>query len=314
MRAGSYKVALVHYTAIAVAGILLAYVALRAFLLLGILYVIGAVGGLIVSLVVGALAGAIPGRGEAKPNNPWTLVMPVALNAAILFSLVSYGYSNLALMGTSMVVLFLANRGFKPPEPDMARGVIGGFAAFIVVLVLSLLTNLFLQGRLEPLGGYNGTLLYTGIAPAASSGGLEAQFWAFIMLFVVAVSEEMWRAATYYNVLANSSHRLATVIATTWFLFMHVPSRMQYGLQAPVIIALIGIATLTMWFFARGDIWAMVVAHGIYNTALAGIAYGMLPVELLLLAIFVYAVWYSGSGVTVEIPEKVAEKVKGVVA
>jgi membrane protease YdiL (CAAX protease family) len=72
---------------------------------------------------------------------------------------------------------------------------------------------------------------------------------------------------------------------------MHTPSRLQYGILAPVVIALLGAVMLVfMVFFRRNpSVWTGVVMHATYNTLLAGVYYGTLLLDLAVLAVLLYA-------------------------
>jgi predicted Abi (CAAX) family protease len=122
--------------------------------------------------------------------------------------------------------------------------------------------------------------------------GLEGQLYAVQAFLIVALGEELWsRMLLGYGGSAVAGPRTAWFWSTLWFLYMHTPSRIQYGILAPVIIALLGTIMLVfMVFFRRNpSVWTGVVMHATYNTLLAGVYYGTLLLELAVLAVLLYA-------------------------
>jgi membrane protease YdiL (CAAX protease family) len=72
---------------------------------------------------------------------------------------------------------------------------------------------------------------------------------------------------------------------------MHTPSRLQYGMLAPVIIAILGtvMVVFLLFFRRRPSVWTGVTMHAVYNTLLIGVYYGTLLLELAVLAVLLYA-------------------------
>ena len=255
--------------------------------------------------VTGLAAGGaflIGGEGGAEPRLPpeWVAMAPLALNSLCFVSLVEGGFSHFLLFGASFALLFLTVRPKFPP-PSMTSGVIAGFAAFVVVLLLSFFMQLF--------GVEIELLQLLGLAPVmdAEKG---MQFYGWYMLLVVAVAEEMWRAATYYNLLPAVGARAAAALATYWFIWMHLPGRILYGPLAAYILLLIGVGTLIMWYLCRGDYWGMTVAHAVYNTAVASLGTGLFLVEFALLGFLLFALWTERRKTKIEIATALPVEVK----
>jgi len=303
------KILAAHGFAILASGIFLALALGGAGGLFGFLFMaLGAVVVLLSLVVVSLVGGAAyltGGAGSAEVRLPpeWVALAPLALNSLIFASLVSGGFSHALLFAIAFPLLFLTVKPKFPPA-SMTMGVVGGFAAFVVVLVLSYMFGYVLNAEID-----------LGQLVALSPVDVKRmQVYGWYMLLVVAVAEEMWRAATYYNLVPAVGQRAAAALATAWFVWMHLPGRVLYGALAPAILLLIGAGTLTMWFLSKGDYWGMVAAHAVYNTAIASFGTGMMLVELALLAAFLWAIWVERRRPKIEIAATVPAELRGVVA
>lgn len=216
-----------------------------------------------------------------------TLLLPAtsALMFVALFSSAGGGYFYWVTMVMAVALMLLYKPG-KMPKPDIKLGVLGGVAMFIAAI---LLTSVFsVAGLLS--SPQDALLSWT---PVSLEGqGLAGQLYAVQTFLIVALGEELWaRLALGYGGSAVAGPRTAWFWSTLWFLYMHTPSRLQYGLLAPAVIALLGAVTLVfMVFFRRNpSVWTGVVMHATYNTLLAGVYYGTLLLDLAVLAVLLYA-------------------------
>jgi hypothetical protein len=303
----SGKVLAAHAAAVLATGLLLVY-ALSGAGLFGLLFAalaaLAVLGSLFVAALVGGAAYLVGGAGSAEVRLPpeWVALAPLALNSLVFASLVTGGFSHALLFAIAFPLLFLAVKPKFPPA-SMTLGVVGGFAAFVAVLLLSYLFALALDVKID---------LAQLVALTPVDAGMQVYGW--YMLLVVAVAEEMWRAATYYNLVPAVGQRAAAALATAWFVWMHLPGRIVYGPLAPVILLIIGAGTLVMWYMCKGDYWGMVAAHAVYNTAIASFGTGMMLVELALLAVFLWALWVERRRPKIEIAATVPAELKEVVA
>ena len=304
----SGKVLAAHAAAVLATGLLLVY-ALSGAGLFGLLFAalaaLAVLGSLFVTALVGGAAYLVGGAGSAEVRLPpeWVALAPLALNSLVFASLVTGGFSHALLFAIAFPLLFLAVKPKFPPA-SMTLGVVGGFAAFVAVLLLSYLFALALDVEID----------LTQLVALTPVDAERMQVYGWYMLLVVAVAEEMWRAATYYNLVPAVGQRAAAALATAWFVWMHLPGRIVYGPLAPVILLIIGAGTLVMWYMCRGDYWGMVAAHAVYNTAIASFGTGMMLVELALLAAFLWALWVERRRPKIEIAATVPVELREVVA
>jgi len=304
----SGKVLAAHAAAVLATGLLLVY-ALSGAGLFGLLFAalaaLAVLGSLFVTALVGGAAYLVGGAGSAEVRLPpeWVALAPLALNSLVFASLVTGGFSHALLFAIAFPLLFLAVKPKFPPA-SMTLGVVGGFAAFVAVLLLSYLFALALDVEID----------LTQLVALTPVDAERMQVYGWYMLLVVAVAEEMWRAATYYNLVPAVGQRAAAALATAWFVWMHLPGRIVYGPLAPVILLIIGAGTLVMWYMCRGDYWGMVAAHAVYNTAIASFGTGMMLVELALLAVFLWALWVERRRPKIEIAATVPVELREVVA
>ncbi len=232
---------------------------------------------------LGMLASRFESADRAEPRlQGWGVAYPVALNSMLFMSLLQGTYSQLALLGASLVgmLVLVRPRLSRPSATAVYRGVIGGFAAFVAVLLLS-----YILGSLG---------LSAGLAEVSLSisGGLgSAEVYGWYMLAVVAIAEEAWRFATLLVTGSRGDWGTAVAVSFAWFIWMHAPSRFAaVGPLAFVVLALIGLAAVIIWYFTR-SFWGMVVGHAVYNTLLAGVYYGTLLVDVVLLFALVYSIY-----------------------
>jgi hypothetical protein len=259
---------------------------------------------LVTTALVGGAAYLVGGAGSAEVRLPpeWVALAPLALNSLVFVSLVTGGFSHALLFAIAFPLLFLTVRPKFPPA-SMTLGVVGGFAAFVAVLLLSYLFRYALNAEID----------LSQLVALAPLGAEQMQVYGWYMLLVVAVAEEMWRAATYYNLVPAVGRHAAAALTTAWFVWMHLPGRILYGWRAPAILLVIGAGTLVMWYLCKGDYWGMVAAHAVYNTAIVSFGSGLMLVELALLALFLWALWVERRKPKIEIAVPAAVK-EGVVA
>jgi hypothetical protein len=302
------KILAAHAAVVLATGLLLVY-ALSGAGLFGLLFAalaaLAVLGSLFVAALVGGAAYLVGGAGSAEVRLPpeWVALAPLALNSLVFASLVTGGFSHALLFAIAFPLLFLTVKPKFPPA-SMTLGVVGGFAAFVAVLLLSYLFGYVLNAEID---------LSQLVALTPVDAG-RMQFYGWYMLLVVAVAEEMWRAATYYNLIPAIGKRAAAAVATAWFVWMHLPGRIAYGQLAPVILFIIGAGTLVMWYVCKGDYWGMVAAHAVYNTAIASFGTRTMLVELALLAVFLWALWVERRRPKIEIAATVPVELKEVVA
>jgi hypothetical protein len=294
------KVLAAHAAAVLATGLLLVY-ALSGAGLFGLLFAalaaLAVLGSLFVTALVGGAAYLVGGAGSAEVRLPpeWVALAPLALNSLVFASLVTGGFSHALLFAIAFPLLFLTVRPKFPPA-SMTLGVVGGFAAFVAVLILSYLFGYVLNAKID----------LSQLIALTPVGAMQLYGW--YMLLVVAVAEEVWRAATYYNLVAAVGQRAAAALATAWFVWMHLPGRIAYGWLAPAILFIIGAGTLVMWYMCKGDYWGMVAAHAVYNTAIVSFGRGTMLVELALLAVFLWALWVERRRPKIEIAAAVPVK------
>jgi hypothetical protein len=215
-----------------------------------------------------------------------TLLLPavnILMFVALLVRLGAFFYWNIMVMAVAFMLLY---KPPKMPRPNILWGVLGGVAMFItVILVISILTIAGVQGATT-----EAVLLAWSIPEMGQ--GVAAQLEAILEFLVIALGEELWARLTLgYGGSAVAGPRTAWFWSTYWFLFMHTPSRLQYGMLAPVILAILGTVMVVFLLFFRKNpsVWTGVVMHATYNTLLAGVYYGTLLLELAVLAVLLYA-------------------------
>jgi hypothetical protein len=231
-----------------------------------------------------------------------TLLLPATstLMFVALFSSAGGGYFYWVTMVMSVAFLLL----YKPPKmprPNIRWGVLGGVVMFIAAILLT--SVLSAAGLLS-----SPQVALLSWTPISMEGqGLAGQLYAVQAFLVVALGEELWARLTLgYGGSAVAGPRTAWFWSTLWFLYMHTPSRLQYGVLAPVILALLGTVMVVFLLFFRKNpsIWTAVVMHATYNTLLAGVYYGTLLLDLAVLAVLLYALSrVTETKVVVKLPE-----------
>jgi hypothetical protein len=239
-----------------------------------------------------------------------TLMLP-AVNALMfiaLFSSAGGGYFYWVTMVMS-VALMLLYKPQKMPKPDIKWGVLGGVTMFITAVLLTSLLSI--AGALT--APETMLLAWARLSLSEGQDPLAAQLYAVQAFLIVALGEELWaRLSLGYGGAAVAGPRTAWFWSTLWFLYMHTPSRIQYGPLAPVVIALLGTIMLVfMAFFRRNpSVWTGVTMHAVYNTLLAGMYYGTLLLDLAVLAVLLYALSKATeTKVVVKLPKLVEEVV-----
>jgi hypothetical protein len=200
----------------------------------------------------------------------------------------------------------------KMPKPDIKVGVLGGFVMFIVALLVSILLGQLGVAKTEEAV----QALQFSWVPVSLSQGEDsplAQLTAIQMFLIVAMGEELWARLTLgFGATSLVGPRTAWFWASFWFLFMHTPSRLQYGLLAPVIIAFLGVVMIPFFIFFRKNpnVFTGVIMHATYNTLVAGFSYGTLLVDVTVLAVLVYvASKVTEARVEIKLPETLKEVV-----
>jgi len=210
------------------------------------------------------------------------------------------------------IAFMLLYKSPKLPKPDMRIGVLGGFTMFIVAIIVSVLLGAF---GIADSGQTVQALQFAWIPVdlGADANPIVAQLTAIQMFLIVAMGEELWARLTLgFGATALTGVRTAWFWSTFWFLFMHVPSRLQYGLLAPVIIALLGTVMIPFLVFFRKNpnVFTGIVMHATYNTLISGYVYGTLLVDLAVLAILVYVTSkVTEAKVEIKLPETIKEVV-----
>lgn len=198
----------------------------------------------------------------------------------------------------------------KMPKPDIKVGILGGFTMFIVAILVSILLGAFkIADTKQTLQALQ--FAWVPVNFDTNANPITAQLIAIEMFLIVAMGEELWARLTMgYGATSITGPRTAWFWASFWFLFMHTPSRLQYGSLAPVIIAVLGIVMIPFFlFFKRNpNVFTAVVMHATYNTLVSGFSYGTLLVDVIILAVLVYAVSkVTEAKVEIKLPETIKE-------
>nr|ADJ54286.1 abortive infection protein [archaeon enrichment culture clone 1(2010)] len=198
----------------------------------------------------------------------------------------------------------------KMPKPDIKIGVMGGFTMFIVAILVSILLGEFkIADTKQTLQALQ--FAWVPVNFDTNANPITAQLTAIEMFLIVAMGEELWARLTMgFGATSITGPRTAWFWASFWFLFMHTPSRLQYGLLAPVIIALLGIVMIPFFVFFRKNpnIFTGIIMHATYNTLVSGFSYGTLLVDVIVLAVLVYvASKVTEAKVEIKLPETIKE-------
>jgi hypothetical protein len=200
----------------------------------------------------------------------------------------------------------------KMPKPDIKVGALGGFTMFIVAILVSILLGEF---KIADSNTMLQALQFAWIPVSfdANANPITAQLTAIQMFLIVAMGEELWARLTLgFGATSLVGPRTAWFWASFWFLFMHTPSRLQYGLLAPVIIAFLGVVMIPFFIFFRKNpnVFTGVIMHATYNTLVSGFSYGTLLVDVAVLAVLVYvASKVTEAKVEIKLPETLKEVV-----
>jgi hypothetical protein len=197
----------------------------------------------------------------------------------------------------------------KMPKPDIRIGVMGGFTMFIVAILVSFLLGKF---KIADSTQMLQALQFSWIPVSLdTTDPVNAQLTAIQMFLIVAMAEELWARLTMgFGATSLVGPRTAWFWASFWFLFMHTPSRLQYGLLAPVIIAFLGIVMIPFFIFFRKNpnVFTGIIMHATYNTLVSGFSYGTLLVDVVVLLVLVYvASKVTEAKVEIKLPETVKE-------
>jgi len=198
----------------------------------------------------------------------------------------------------------------KMPKPDIRLGVLGGFTMFVVALLVSILLGEF---KISDPKTMLQALQFSWIPVNfdTDANPITAQLTAIEMFLIVAMGEELWARLTMgFGATSLVGPRTAWFWASFWFLFMHTPSRLNYALLAPVIIALLGIVMIPFFVFFRKNpnIFTGIIMHATYNTLVSGFSYGTLLVDVIMLLVLVYiASKVTEAKVEIKLPETVKE-------
>jgi len=232
--------------------------------------------------------------------------------SVLMFGSLFYGmgfmfYWLTIVMAVAFILLY---KPPKMPKPDIKVGVLGGFTMFIVAVLVSILLGEFkIMDSKQTLQALQ--FAWIPVSFDTNANPITAQLTAIEMFLIVAMGEELWARLTMgFGATALTGPRTAWFWSSFWFLFMHTPSRLQYGLLAPVIIALLGIVMVPFFIFFRKNpnVFTGIIMHATYNTLVTGFSYGTLLADVIVLGILVYvASKITEAQVEIKLPETVKE-------
>ena len=262
--------------------------------------------------LAGYLLAPPPTAGSVGGFRHQLLVFLLPSTSVLMFGSLFYGMGFMFYWVTiTMAIAFmLLYKPPKMPKPDIRIGVLGGFTMFIVAILVSVLLGAF---NIADSGQTIQALQFAWVPVRldADSNPITAQFTAIEMFLIVAIGEELWARLTMgFGATALTGPRTAWFWSSFWFLFMHVPSRLQYGLFAPVIIAVLGTVMIPFYVFLRKNpnIFTSIIMHATYDTLISGYVYGTLLVDLAVLAVLVYVTSkVTEAKVEIKLPETVKE-------
>jgi len=281
-------------------------------LILGFIAVLCMVVALIFGLTGYFLAPSPTASSEGFKKQLLTFLLPST--AILMFGSLFYGMGFMFywVVITMAVAFTLLYKPPKMPKPDIRLGVMGGFTMFIVAILVSFLLGEFkiadTKTTLQAL-----QFSWVPVSLDADANPITAQLTAIEMFLIVAMGEELWARLTMgFGATSLVGPRTAWFWASFWFLFLHTPSRLQYGLLAPVVIALLGTVMIPFFVFFRKNpnIFTGIIMHATYNTLVSGFSYGTLLVDVIMLGVLVYiASKVTEAKVEIKIPEKLTEVV-----
>jgi hypothetical protein len=239
-----------------------------------------------------------------------TLLLPST--CALMFGSLFYrmGFTFYWVTIVMAVAFTLLYKPPKMPKPDIRLGVLGGFTMFIVALLVSMLLGQLGVAKTEE-AVQALQFSWVPVSLSQGEGSPLAQLTAIQMFLIVAMGEELWARLTLgFGATSLVGPRTAWFWASFWFLFMHTPSRLQYGLLAPVIIALLGTIMVPFFVFFRRNpsVFTAMIMHATYNTLISGFSYGTLLVDVVVLALIIYVVSkVTEAKVEIKLPETIKE-------
>ncbi|MEM1690799.1 MAG: hypothetical protein QXF05_04470 [Thermofilaceae archaeon] len=213
---------------------------------------------------------------------------PLPLLAATAVTIVAYlsvmrlpgAALYLGMAGASIALLVLSRPRFTG-RFSVAKGLLAGFVMFVVAMFLVLLVS-FTMGLDF---GEAAALVRLGW----NTGNRTLQTAALENLLVVAPVEELWRFSVLSSFLASGAgYPEATWMVNAWFIFLHAPTRLQYGWIGLVVLAIIGVVVVPFWLLGgREHPLNAIVAHATYNTLISSLG-PLLLVEVPVLLLLVY--------------------------
>ncbi|MEM1810275.1 MAG: hypothetical protein QXQ60_05180 [Thermofilum sp.] len=214
---------------------------------------------------------------------------PLPLLAAIAVTIVAYlsilrlpgAALYLGMGGASIALLALARPRFTG-RFSIAKGLLAGFAMFVVAMFLVLLLSFTMGLDINEAAA----LVRLGWTAA---GNQTLQTTAIQQIMIVAPIEELWRFSVLASFLASgANYPEATWMVNAWFIFLHAPTRLRYGLIGLVVLAIIGIVVIPFWLLGgREHPLNAIVAHATYNTLISSLG-PMLLIEVPILLLLVY--------------------------
>lgn len=213
---------------------------------------------------------------------------PLPLLAATAVTIVAYlsvmrlpgAALYLGMAGASIALLVLSRPRFTG-RFSIAKGLLAGFVMFVVAIFLVLLVSFTMGLDFEQAMGL--------VRLGWNTGNHTLQTTAIEMMMIVAPIEELWRFSVLSSFLASGAgYPEATWMVNAWFIFLHAPTRLQYGWIGLVVLTIIGVVVVPFWLLGgREHPLNAIVAHATYNTLISSLG-PMLLVEVPILLLLVY--------------------------
>jgi len=200
-----------------------------------------------------------------------------------------------AMAALCLAAWVLARPKFQARVEPVTNGLLTGALMFVVALVMSAFLPAVTGERISALD------LALCMAPASGM-----QLDPFLMLWVVAIPEELWARVFLVSVLAPTfGARAAAFTSQLLFTWLHVPSRvMSLGGSAWMAILVIGVNSLILLYgylkHAHTPLYS-VVAHMTYNSLLSMLFYNLAGAVTVLVFILVIALILREKAVGVEV-------------
>ncbi|MEM0459609.1 MAG: hypothetical protein QXZ31_07045 [Thermofilaceae archaeon] len=218
---------------------------------------------------------------------------PLPLLAAIAVTIVAYlsilrlpgAALYLGMAGASIALLALSRPRFTG-RFSIAKGLLAGFTMFVIAMFLVLLLSIALGLDFNEAAA----LVRLGWTAGSSTAGNQTlQTTAIQQIMIVAPIEELWRFSVLSSFLASGAgYPEATWMVNAWFIFLHAPTRLQYGWIGLVVLAIIGVVVVPFWLLGgREHPLTAIVAHATYNTLISSLG-PMLLIEVPILLLLVY--------------------------